>query len=94
MNTPLYDLRRVPAYGFAIENIRFALMEIQQLHANGGRNIHVSKVKDIEMLIELIIREPYPLLDYRLSGVLRKIVLKGDKKHQRYEWGDTYLKDC
>lgn len=90
----LYDLRRVSAYGFAIENIRFVLMEIQQLHANGGRDTKVSRAKDIEMLIDLIIREPQPLLEYKITGGLKMIELKGDKKHQRYEWGDQYLWDC
>lgn len=76
---PIYDLRRVPAYGFALENIRFVLMEIQQLHANGGRNTKVSRAKDIEMLIDLIIREPQPLLEYKITGGLKMIELKATR---------------
>lgn len=91
---PPYDLRRVPAYGFAIENVRFVLQTIQELHAGGGRNIHISRAKDLEMLLDLAYREPQPILDYRLSGALKMVVLKGEGKSQRYEWGGEYLRDC
>lgn len=90
----VYDLRRVPAYGFAVENVRFVLQTALELHEGRSLNDNISRQKSFELFIKLCIEDPRPILDYRISGALHRVRLVGKGKTQHYEWSKEYFVDC
>lgn len=94
LRIPLFDLRRAPAYGFAIENIRFVIQQVLELHEGRSLNVNISRQKSIELFLRLVYKEPQPLLDYRTSGALHRVELVGTGKGRRYEWSKEYFVDC
>jgi hypothetical protein len=91
---PLYDLRRTPAYAFAVENVRFVIKEALNIHKDKSLNTNISRQKSLELFLRLCYEEPAPILNYRLSGELHRVRLVGKGKNARYEWAEDYFRDC
>lgn len=91
---PIFDLRRASAYGFALENVRFAIQQSLELHKYSGLNSKISRRKSLELFLELCYKDPRPILEYKISGVLPRVELMGSGKSMHFEWTDEPFRDC
>ena len=94
INISLFDLRRVQAYSFAIENIRFVIGEALKMHETQSLNTNISRQKSLELFLKLCYKDPRPILDFKISGALHRVKLVGKGKSMHYEWSEDYFRDC
>lgn len=91
---PIYDLRRISAEAFVVDNIRFVLKLILDIHKDKSLNENISRQKSMELFLRLIYEDPRPLLQYRLTGNLHRVGLVGKGKKAHFVWLDDYFRDC